>query len=57
MSPLEIQEITKRIEGMTDEQKALTIQCMPDEMLWNELFNRFFDNRDQLERIREAAKV
>lgn len=56
MSPIETQEIVQRISGMTEEQKMIVTQCLPDEMLWNELYSRFFEDRNDLENILKVAR-
>lgn len=49
MSPIEKQELVERVKGMTGEQIAVVLECVPDEALIYELrlrlgaFRAFFE--------------
>lgn len=40
LSPIEIKEVVNRANGMRDDEKRLTLQCMPTHMLNAELDRR-----------------
>ena len=64
------QEFSDRMAALTDEQYAeaikhipielvlnRAIEELPDDMLWNELIRRFYDNKDGIERVKDALTL
>ena len=64
------QEFSDRMAALTEEQYAEAIKHiprqmvwdnaipdMPDDMLWNELIRRYCDNKDGIERVKEALTL
>ena len=52
MSELEKAELISRIEGMTAEEKVVTVQHLPSDLLWDELHRRDSDNRKIINGVR-----
>jgi hypothetical protein len=42
---------------MSEEQMQIAVQILPDTMLWNELIRRYYDDKDGLERVKEALTL
>lgn len=57
MSPMELEEVTNRVTAMSEEQMQIAVQILPDTMLWNELIRRYYDDKDGLERVKEALTL
>ena len=57
MSPMELEEFTNRVTAMSEEQMQIAVQILPDSMLWNELIRRYYDDKDGLERVKEALTL
>lgn len=51
MSGLEKEELHARMQGMTMEEQAIVAGTLKDEILWNELHQRFSDRSSSLEKI------
>lgn len=51
MSGLEKEELECRMQGMTTEEQAVVAGSLKDEVLWNELHQRFSDRSNSLEKI------
>lgn len=57
MSPMEFEEFANVVSAYSEEQKIIAVQHIPDTLLWNELIRRFYDNKDGLERVKEALTL
>jgi hypothetical protein len=54
---MELEEFTNRVTAMSEEQMQIAVQILPDTMLWNELIRRYYDDKDGLERVKEALTL
>lgn len=54
MSPMEMDEFLTRVRALTDEQKIAAIKEFPDNLLWDELYGRFNEQKATLEITKEA---
>ena len=52
MSPMEQQELIDIVEGMSSEEQRIVASKIQDPILWNELINRYVENRDALAKVR-----
>lgn len=55
MSPMEQKELTDIVSGMTNEELKIIVTQIPDNILVNELINRYVTNRDTLAQVRKVA--
>lgn len=55
MSPVEQKELTDIVSGMTNEELKIVVTQIPDNILVNELINRYVTNRDTLAEVRKVA--
>lgn len=55
MSPMEQQELIDIVEGMSSEEQRIVASKIQDPILWNELINRYVENRDTLAKVRNVA--
>lgn len=57
MSPMEREEVVSRITALTEEQMEIAVKMLPDNLLWNELIRRYYDNQDGIKRVKEALTL
>lgn len=57
MSPMEREEVVSRITALTEEQMEIAVKMLPDNLLWNELIRRYYDNQDRIKRVKEALTL
>lgn len=57
MSPMEREEVVSRITALTEEQMEIAVKILPDNLLWNELIRRYYDNQDGIKRVKEALTL
>lgn len=55
MSPMEQKELMDIVSGMTNEELKIIVTQIPDNILVNELINRYVTNRDTLAQVRKVA--
>lgn len=51
MSPMEREELTRRIKGMSPEEQMLTAECLPTDILYRELGMRLLTQKGFIEKM------
>ena len=54
MSAMEYESFVDVVKAYTDEQKEIAIRNLPDQLLWNELYARFEENKASLKSVKDA---
>ncbi len=56
MSELEYERFVETVKGFTEEKKRIALRNMPDQMLWDELYSRFEENKSFVNGIKSAME-
>lgn len=54
MNAMEYEAFVDVVKAFSDEQKQIAIRNMPDQMLWDELYIRFEENKTSLKSVKDA---
>lgn len=54
MNAMEYEAFVDVVKAFSDEQKQIAIRNMPDQMLWDELYIRFEQNKTSLKNVKDA---
>lgn len=54
MSAMEYESFVDTVKAYTDEQKEIALRNFPDQMIWNELYSRFEENKASLKSVKDA---
>lgn len=54
MNAMEYEAFVDVVKAFSDEQKQIAIRNMPDQMLWDELYIRFEENKASLKSVKDA---
>lgn len=57
MSPMEREELTRRIKGMSPEEQMLTAECLPTDVLYRELGMRLLSQKGFIERVLQETEL
>ncbi len=57
MSELDYERFVDTGRGFSDEKKQIALRNMPDQMLWDELYNRFEETKASLNGIKSALNT
>lgn len=54
MNAMEYESFVDVVKGFTDEQKTIALRNFPDQMLWDELYFRYEENKRSLNSVKDA---
>lgn len=54
---MDYENIANLFTSLTDEQKWVVLGQVPDNMLWDELYNRYTKRTEMLKNIQNAARA
>ncbi len=57
MNMAEYEAFVALVNAFTDEQKQISLRLLPDNMIWEEISNRYYENKNKLDNILNAARA
>ncbi len=57
MNMSEYEAFVALVNAFTDEQKQISLRLLPDNMIWEEISNRYYENKNKLDNILNAARA
>lgn len=57
MNAAEYESFIALVNAFTDEQKRIALRLLPDDMLWDEIIAKYYENKNKLDSILNAARA
>lgn len=57
MNTAEYEAFIALVNAFTDEQKRIALRLLPDDMLWDEIIAKYYENKNKLDSILNAARA
>lgn len=57
MNTAEYESFIALVNAFTDEQKRIALRLLPDDMIWDEMISKYYENKNKLDSILNAARA
>ena len=57
MNMAEYEAFMAMVNAFTDEQKQIALRLLPDDMIWAEISGRYYEHKNKLDNILNAARA